>query len=126
MKYLIVASVTVIFLTLVLAGHQAPGQEKQQPSHKSEMKANTGKMSMDEMMKECREHHQSMMKSIDQMTKMMEAAKQSNDPVKMRAALDQGQKQLSEMKEHMTKCGNMMSMMEKMPGMGGMMKSESK
>jgi len=126
MKYLIVASVTVIFLTLVLAGHQAPGQEKQQPSHKSEMKANTGKMSMDEMMKECREHHQSMMKSIDQMTKMMEPAKQSNDPVKMRAALDQGQKQLSEMKEHMTKCGNMMSMMEKMPGMGGMMKSESK
>ena len=125
MKYLIVASVTVIFLTLVLAGHQAPGQEKQQPSHKSEMKP-MGKMSMDEMMKECREHHQSMMKSIDQMTKMMEAAKQSNDPVKMRAALDQSQKQLSEMKEHMTKCGNMMSMMEKMPGMGGMMKSESK
>ena len=126
MKYLIVASVTVIFLTHVLAGHQAPGQEKQQPSHKSEMKANTGKMSMDEMMKECREHHQSMMKSIDQMTKMMEAAKQSNDPVKMRAALDQSQKHLGEMKEHMTKCGNMMSMMEKMPGMGGMMKSESK
>ena len=125
MKYLIVASVTVIFLTLVLAGHQAPGQEKQQPSPKSEIKS-MGKMSMDEMMKECREHHQSMTKSIDQMTKMMEAAKQSNDPVKMRAALDQSQKQLSEMKEHMTKCGNMMSMMEKMPGMGGMMKSESK
>jgi len=98
-------------------------QEKQQPSHKSEMKP-MGKMSMDEMMKECKEHHQSMMKSIDQMTKMMEGAKQSNDPVKMRAALDQGQKQLSEMKKHMTKCGNMMSMMEKMPGMGGMMKSE--
>ena len=66
------------------------------------------------------------MKSIDQMTKMMEAAKQSNDPVKMRAALDQGQKQLSEMKQHMTMCGNMMSMMEKMPAMGGMMKSQSK
>ena len=100
-------------------------QEKQQMSPKSEKKS-MGKMSMDEMMKECREHHQSMTKSIDQMTKMMEAAKQSNDPVKMRAALDQSQKQLSEMKEHMTKCGNMMSMMEKMPGMGGMMKRESK
>jgi hypothetical protein len=100
-------------------------QEKQQLSPKSEKKS-MGKMSMDEMMKECREHHQSVTKSIDQMTKMMEAAKQSNDPVKMRAALDQSQKQLSEMKEHMTKCGNMMSMMEKMPGMGGMMKSESK
>ena len=66
------------------------------------------------------------MKSIDQLTKMMEAAKQSNDPVKMRAALDQGQKQLSEMKQHMTMCGNMMSTMEKMPGMGGMMKDRQK
>jgi reverse gyrase len=119
----------LIFTGVVMVFVSAPdltfSQEKQQPSHKSEMKT-MGKMSMDEMMKECREHHQSMMKSIDQMTKMMEAAKQSNDPVKMRAALDQGQKQLSEMKEHMTMCGNMMSMMEKMPGMGGMMKSQLK
>jgi hypothetical protein len=119
----------LIFTGVVMVFVSAPdltfSQEKQQPSHKSEMKT-TGKMSMDEMMKECKEHHQSMMKSIDQMTKMMEAAKQSNDPVKMRAALDQGQKQLSEMKEHMTMCSNMMSMMEKMPGMGGMMKSQLK
>jgi len=78
------------------------------------------------MMKDCKEHHQSAMKSIDQMTKMMNGAKQSNDPAKMRAALDQGQKQLGEMKEHMTMCGNMMSMMEKMHGMGGMMKGQKK
>ena len=120
---------TLMFTGVVMVFVSAPdlafSQEKQQLSPKSEKKS-MGKMSMDEMMKECREHHQSMTKSIDQMTKMMEAAKQSNDPVKMRAALDQSQKQLSEMKEHMTKCANMMSMMEKMPGMGGMMKSESK
>lgn len=120
---------TLMFTGVVMVFVSAPdltfSQEKQQPSPKSEMKP-MGKMSMDEMMKQCREHHQSTVKSIDQMTKMMEGAKQSNDPVKMRAALDQSQKQLSEMKEHMTKCGNMMSMMEKMPGMGGMMKSESK
>jgi hypothetical protein len=85
-----------------------------------------GKMSMDDMMKECKEHHQATMKSIDQMTKMMDGAKQSNDPVKMRATLDQSQKQLGEMKEHMTMCGNMMSMMEKMQGMGGMMQGGSK
>jgi uncharacterized coiled-coil DUF342 family protein len=119
----------LIFTGVVMVFVSTPdltfSQEKQQLSPKSEKKS-MGKMSMDEMMKECREHHQSMTKSIDQMTKMMESAKQSNDPVKMRAALDQSQKQLSEMKEHMTKCGNMMSMMEKMPGMGGMMKSESK
>jgi hypothetical protein len=125
MKHLRVPSVTVVFLTLILAGHPAPGQEKQQPSQKSEMKS-MGKMSMDEMMKECREHHQSMTKSVDQMSKTLEAAKQSNDPGKMRAAIDQTQKHLSEMKEHMSMCGNMMSMMEKMPGMGEMMKSKSK
>ena len=119
----------LIFTGVVMVFVSAPeltfSQEKQQPSQKSEMKS-MGKMSMDEMMKECREHHQSTVKSIDQMIKMMEGGKQSNDPAKMRAALDQGQKQLSEMKEHMTKCGNMMSMMEKMPGMGEMMKSKSK
>jgi hypothetical protein len=40
----------------------------------------SGQMSMDEMMKDCKEHHQAATKSIDQMTKMMEGAKQSNDP----------------------------------------------
>ncbi len=125
MKYLMVPSVTVIFLTLVLGGYQARGQEKQQPANKSEMKS-TGKMSMDEMMKECSEHHQAMTKSVDQLNKTLEAAKQSNDPGKMRAAIDQTQKHLLEMKEHMAMCGNMMSMMEKMPGMGEMMKSKSK
>jgi len=44
----------------------------------------------------------------------------------MRAAIDQAQKQLMEMKEHMTMCRNMMGMMEKMQGMGGMMKGGSK
>ena len=120
-----IASVGMIILLSSFLAAQQPSSQQNKPAQKGEMKS-MGKMSMDEMMKECREHHESMTKSIDQMTKMMEAAKQSNDPVKMRAALDQGQKQLSEMKEHMTMCGNMMSMMEKMPGMGGMMKSESK
>ena len=78
------------------------------------------------MMKNCMEHHQAGMKSMDQMSKMMETAKQSNDAGKMRTALDQAQKQLAEMKEHMSKCSNMMNMMEKMDGMGGMMKGKSK
>ena len=117
-----------VLVALVLAFNLSAAQvsaQEQTPSQKSEMKA-MGKMSMDEMMKDCKEHHQSAMKSIDQMTKMMDGAKQSNDPAKMRAALDQGQKQLGEMKEHMTMCGNMMSMMEKMQGMGGMMKGQKK
>jgi hypothetical protein len=86
----------------------------------------TEKMPMADMMKDCMKHHQTGMKSIDQMSKMMEGAKQSNDPAKMRTAIDQTQKQLAEMKEHMSKCSNMMNMTEKMQGMGGMMKGESK
>jgi len=43
-------------------------QEKQPPSSTGQVKS-TEKMSMDEMMKQCREHHQSTMKSIDQMTR---------------------------------------------------------
>jgi hypothetical protein len=102
--------------------------QEQRPAQKSEMKS-MGKNSMDEMMKDCKEHHQAAMKSIDQMTKMMESAKQSNDPAKMRATLDQSQKQLGEMKEHMSMCSKMMNMMEKMQGTGGMgemMKDRSK
>jgi hypothetical protein len=72
------------------------------------------------------QHHQSVTKSIDETSKTIEGAKQSNDPAKMRAALDQAQKQLTEMKEHMAMCSNMMGMMEKMQGTGGMMKDKQK
>ena len=116
---------TVVVMVVVSAADPAPTQEKQPPSSTGQMKS-TGKMSTDEMMKQCSEHHQAMTKSVDQLSKTLEAAKQSNDPGKMRAAIDQTQKHLSEMKEHMSMCGNMMSMMEKMPGMGEMMKSKSK
>jgi 23S rRNA G2445 N2-methylase RlmL len=116
---------TSVVFAFVLASNPAPGQEKQPPSPTGQMKS-MEKMPMDDMMKDCMKHHQAGMKSIDQMSKMMEGAKQSNDPAKMRTAIDQAQKQLAEMKEHMSKCGNMMNMMEKMPGMGGMMKGQSK
>ena len=116
---------TSVVFAFVLPSNPAPGQEKQPPSPTGQMKS-MEKMPMDDMMKDCMKHHQAGMKSIDQMSKMMEGAKQSNDPGKMRTALDQAQKQLAEMKEHMSKCSNMMSMMEKMDGMGGMMKGKSK
>ena len=116
---------TGVVMVFVSAPYPAPGQEKQPPSPSGQMKS-MEKMSMDDMMKDCMQTHQAGMKSIDQMSKMMEGAKQSNDPGKMRSALDQAQKQLAEMKEHMSKCDKMMSMMEKTDGMGGMMKGKSK
>ena len=61
-----------IFTGVVMVFVSAPdltfSQEKQPPSSTGQVKS-TEKMSMDEMMKQCREHHQSTMKSIDQMTR---------------------------------------------------------
>jgi hypothetical protein len=109
----------ILVSAAITLAQQPGGQQSQQPPQKGEMKS-MGNMSMDGMMKECNEHHQAMTKSVDQMSKTLEGAKQSNDPAKMRAAIDQAQKQLGEMKEHMAMCGNMMNMMQKMQG--GMMK----
>jgi len=74
-------------------------------------------MSMDNMMKECRQHCQTASKSMDDMMKMMNGAKQSNDVNKMRSAMDQMQKPMADMKQHMTMCLNMMDMMQNMQGM---------
>lgn len=112
---------TVIASTVVIIlGSGSLSAQQKQPSQKGEM----GNMSMDGMMKECSEHHQAVTKSLDQTSKTLEGAKQSNDPDKMRAAIDEAQKQLADMKDHMTMCGNMMNMMQKMQG--GMMKGSSK
>lgn len=115
---------TVIASTVVIIlGSGFLSAQQKQPSQKGEMKS-MGNMSMEGMMKECSEHHQAVTKSLDQTSKTLEGAKQSNDPDKMRAAIDQAQKQLADMKDHMTTCGNMMNMMQKMQG--GMMKGGSK
>lgn len=92
----------------------------QQPMQKGEKKS--GDMPMGGMMKECHEHHQAMMKSLDDMSKTVEGAQQSNDAAKMKSALAQVQKQLTSMKEHTSKCDSMMNMMDKMQGMPGGMK----
>jgi hypothetical protein len=118
----IASTVVIILASGFLSAQQPPGQQKQ-TSQKGEMKS-MGNMSMEGMMKECSEHHQAVTKSLDQTSKTLEGAKQSNDPDKMRAAIDQAQKQIADMKDHMTMCGNMMNMMQKMQG--GMMKGSSK
>jgi len=122
----LIISAAIAFSLGVIATSQISAQEK--PAQKGDMKS-MGDMSMGGMMKQCHEHHDAMTKNMDEASKTLDGAKQSNDPAKMRAAIDQAQKQLAEMKEHMSMCGNMMNMMEKMGGMGGMggmMKGESK
>jgi hypothetical protein len=73
-----------------------------------------GGMSMGDMMKSCQEHCRMTSASIDNINKVAEEAKRTNDPAKMRQALDEVQKPLASMKEHMTMCMNMMGMMQKM------------
>ena len=119
----VIANTIAMILASTFLSAQQPGQQKQ-PSQKGEMKSMGNNMSMEGMMKDCNEHHQAMTKSLDEATKALEGAKQSNDPAKMRVGIDQAQKQLADMKDQMAICGNMMNMMQKMQG--GMMKGGSK
>lgn len=73
------------------------------------------------MMQDCQKNMQSVMQTNDQATKDIETAKQSNDPAKMRGALDEAEKALKTVNDHMNTC---MSMMNKMQNMHGMMGGE--
>jgi hypothetical protein len=70
-------------------------------------KAGTGEESME---KECRQHCEKAMKSMEQSMKTMREAEKSGDAAKRRAALDQGEKAMASMKDHMGMCQNMMGM----------------
>jgi small-conductance mechanosensitive channel len=107
---LLAITATVLLTASVLAQSQ-PSSGQTSPSQ-SAQRGQT--MSMADMIKGCQEHCQATSKTIDQLTQTIDEAKASNDPVKMRAALDQAQKPLADMKQHMSGCMNMMSMMQKM------------
>ena len=70
------------------------------------------------MMKSCQDNMQSMMQSNDKVKATIEDAKKSNDPAKMRAALDDAEKSIDRMNQHMNSCMTMMNMMPGMHGMG--------
>jgi len=86
-------------------------------------------MSMREMMWNCRSKMQSMMGSMmpsnDQVKKDIEAAKESNDPARMRAALGEAEKLLNSVDDHTNTRPNMMNMMQGARGMCGMMSDQS-
>jgi hypothetical protein len=69
------------------------------------------------MMMECHQNMQSIRQSNDKLKATIEAAKKSNDPAKMRAALDDAEKSIDAMNSHMDKC---MAMMNSMHGNGMM------
>lgn len=105
-----IGAAALLSVTLLAQQQGTPAQRAQAPGQGQQT------MSMDAMMKMCREHCEMTTKSVDQVSKVIQDAKASNDVTKMRAALDQAQKPLAEMKDHMAMCMSMMDMMAKMRG----------
>jgi hypothetical protein len=87
----------------------------------------SGKMQhgdMGPMMQDCHKTMQSMMEANSKAKEDIEAAKASNDPAKMRAALDEAGKALDAMTSHMQHCAGMMGKMHDMPGTAGEQQSK--
>lgn len=104
-------------VTALAAGAFAQARPEQKPQQPGQM----GRMSMDDMMKQCREHCQATSRSADQMLTTIREARQSNDPAETRGALETIEKPLAEMQEHMKMCLHTMDMMRMQGGMGRMM-----
>lgn len=114
-------AVTSFVLTVAVAQDNSARPQVQQQ--------HGGMGGMMQMMQQCRQHCQETQQSAGRLSKVIAEAKQSNDPARMRAALEQVEKHQSKMTEHMSMCMRSMGNMEKMHGnMGRMhegMKQES-
>lgn len=74
--------------------------------------------SMESMMQRCREHQQAASASMDEMLTRMDEAQQSDDPARLRQAVQEAQTRMRDMRQNMPVC---MEMMNQMQGMSGMM-----
>jgi len=116
-------AVTAIPVTAVLLSAQSnTGTSNNQPMQGMQMEHGQI-MSSGRMMQACHKNMQSMMDANAKTAKDIAAAKDSNDPSKMRAALDEAEKALSPMNERMKTC---MGMMQNIGAKNGMMGSDPK
>lgn len=111
MKSMLVAPVFMLAIAMAQNNSGTPQSQEQ----------GGGMSGMMDMMQQCRQHCQQTQQSGERLSKVIAEAKQSNDPAKMRAALDQVEKQQSDMRQHMTMCMRSMDKMGNMPGMQGNM-----
>ena len=102
-------SIAAVAAVLTLGQETAPKPQDRQ-SGKMQMGGMMG------MMKECREHCQKTTDAMSKLSQVIEDAKKSNDPAKMRAALEQVEKHHAGMNQHMSMCMRAMNDMEKMHG----------
>jgi hypothetical protein len=115
--------VWALALTALVAAHQ-PGTAGSQQKVQSRQPGGDMKSMQDmmNMMQECRKNQQKAISAIDWVSAMLEAAKQASDPPQTRAALDQAQQPLAEVKDRMVMYTNAMERMQAMHGgMGGRM-----
>lgn len=110
-KQILVSVIAAALFSVVFAAYPC-GMMNRQSGTKS-------KMSMDDMMKQCREHCDTMSSSMETMLDNMRQARASNDPVKMQSALADAEKQLGDRQQHMSMCPMMMDMQGDMGGMHG-------
>lgn len=112
-------------LTMFVAAQQSDtGSNQQSQSMQGMQQGMHGQMQqgqsghMQSMMQDCHKNMQAMQRSNARTKKDIEAAKQSKDPAKMRAALDEADKALTSMDDHINTCMGMMNMMQGMHGKG--------
>jgi hypothetical protein len=101
-----------------LSGLVLGGQQPSQPGGTTQQRTG-GQMDMAGMMKQCQEHHQAMRTALDTALATIRDARQSNDPSRMRAALEQVETSLAGMQQRVSTCTTMMNNMSNMMGMMG-------
>lgn len=107
-------------LAFSVAAHQS-GQGNDQSMSGMQGMHNQQSTPMKKIMRMCLQNMGPMMQSNEKLKKDIEAAKQSNDLSKMRAALDEAEKTLDSLTDHMSNCMSMMNKMQNMRGTSGKM-----
>jgi hypothetical protein len=99
-----------------VAGVAVAAQQTSQPSGATQPQTG-GQMDMSSMMTQCQQDHQAMGTALDKALATIREARQSNDPSRMRAALEQVEASLAGMQQRVSVCTTMMNNMSNMMGM---------
>ena len=130
-RRLAITFAVALALTLSVAAQQSDTGTQQQTRPMQGMEGMHGQMQqgqrgqMHGMMQDCHKNMQAMQQSNTKTKQDIEAARRSNDPAKMRAALDEADKALTSMNDHMNSCMSLMNMMQGMHGKGIMSGQQS-
>lgn len=117
-------NLTMVLFTASALAIAATGQQSSTPSQQQGMSGMQGQRgTMSRSMQDCHKNMQSMLQTNEKARQDIAAARQSNDPAKLRAALDEADKALAGMNEHIQMC---QPMMQHMQGTGGMMSDQQK